>query len=195
MAEHTFDGAVGTLGLAVRLRVKGCGHGQGDAKEGGESLPEGSCEARVSVSDEGGGNAEALACDGVDEKGCGFKGCDGVVGGAYLDHLGEPVNENNSIVVAVGACRHGREIQAHGLPRDRRDWQGVEETNGKLVGRFVYLARDTSGDILADVCAHTRPVVVPLQLLKCFVPPQMSGKGGVVSVLEKVTAEVTFGNA
>ena len=125
-AKHLLDGAVGSLGLAIGLRMICSGEGESGAKMLMECLPKCTCKPRVTIGHNGLGQSMELKDVREEERGKGGSVNIGG-GGDEVTHFGEAVHNGEDGVVAVASHgESGDEVHGDAFSRFRGDGEGLE---------------------------------------------------------------------
>ena len=183
-AQHLLRGAVGSLGLAVGLRVVRRAHRERGAELRPEGAPEVSGEARITVAEDGLGHAVESHHLPHEERGqlrCG----DGRRGGDVVHHLGQLVDEHHDGVVAGARARQLRdEVHAHLLPRASREWAAAAAGPSAPAGSACCAGTHRSWSRTARSLVHARPVEASLHLLDGLVLAEVTARRRVVALLQ-----------
>ena len=177
--EVLFQLLVDPFRLSIGLRVVRRGGVVLDAQELVKVRHEVRLKLGSSIVDDLGGNAVELEHVVTKQLGHAFSR-EGGVRGNRVHLLGEAVHNHADGVVAGGDRERSDEIEGDGVPGPGRNVVRLQGCLQQGPSWLRPLTRDTALNILSDVSAHARPVVVPGDELKGLAVTCMSGRGVVV---------------
>ncbi len=126
VTQHLLNGAVSTLSLTVCLRVVAGGDFELGTQVLEDGLPEVGGEPRVSVRDDGGGQA-VKPVNLPDEQSSSFNSTHRLVGRNEMALLGEPIHKSEDGIKTSSSGRHvSDEVQRYTLPGCRRFGQRLQ---------------------------------------------------------------------